>query len=697
MSRAGSSKQSDSHEKVLPEQVSSDALDEAQQANEMPSVTQTHILSSSGQPISFTQKQLSPGSVIAGKYEIVSILGTGGMSVVYRARDRVIGRDVALKMLSSARMADEKSVRRFQQEGTAVGRLNHPNIVSVHDFGVLDTGEPFLVMDFAEGKTVADLLAFSGRFSPLRAMRLVENVLDALVHAHEKGVVHRDLKPGNIILATSSDGDESAKVFDFGIAKLMPQADSVGHDLTQTGEVFGSPLYMSPEQCLGKSLDGRSDIYSLGCIIFEAIAGHPPHQGETTVETIIKHVQEPAPLLSKICSGSAVPPALDNLVARALAKNPHDRYQDVREMRNAVSSLISDLTTGKEIGIEAAQVGKPTDRILHPQALTVFIFLSILIVGASLFWMIGSFEDKKTPMIRSDLSNDGLAGMVDEAKKQTEVKVAPQTFQPFHVHFGAVSFDHSDFVIDDAIAARLSNTRNFHELRLVESDIRLTKMGLNLIAKLPVQKVILRNAKFTPDFLTTICSIPSMRWIDLIEANDRELSALDMNIVAGCSDLTTLVVNRTIGSDDAMKPVEQLKKLQALLADECKITDKSLDFISRLPHLRVLSLNNIAFSPQALRKLSLLRALESLSLKGPQNKDASIEALAGCASLTELNLSNSSLTDTALMKLSSLRKLNKLEIVGCSRLTNAGIRRFQAKLPQCLINRSIQNEPIVTY
>lgn len=661
---------------------------------EIQSGTRTHMLMSDDLSVHFSQKKLETGQVVAGKYEILSHLGAGGMSVVYKARDKAIGRDVALKMLSAARMADEKSVRRFQQEGTAVGRLSHANIVSVHDFGVLETGEPFLVMDFAEGKTVAELLEFSGRFSALRVMMLVENVLDALVHAHEKGVVHRDLKPGNIILSTSGSADETAKVFDFGIAKLMPHGDSAGHDLTQTGEVFGSPLYMSPEQCLGKSLDGRSDIYSLGCIIFEALAGQPPFQGETTVETIIKHVQEPPPPLSKFCTGSKFPAGLEQLVAKALAKNPDDRFQDAREMRNYVSSIISELKSADKTAKPISPSQKPSGKSPKNLILPGFVAGAVLVFGALLFWMIGSFEDKKDHAIRTELSNDGLAGMVDEAKSQTEIQFVPQSFQPYHVIYGAVSFDHSDYVIDDTVAARLANTHGFSELKLTDTDIRLTRSGLGLISRIPLQKVILTSAKFAPDFLSTICSIPSMRWLDLVEANGRDLLVADMTIVAGCSDLTTLVVNRSIKSDAAFKPIEGLARLDTLRADECQITDQSLNVIGRLSNLHQLSLNGIPFSAAGLKKISGLKFLDMLNLAGSYTTDAHIDALLGCSNLVSLNLSNSKMTDEGLIKLARLKKLKSLTIVNCPDVTNAGVNRFLSRAPQCLVNRSIHKSPL---
>ena len=218
--------------------------------------------------------------------------------------------------------------------------------------------------------------------------------------------------------------------------------------------------------------------------------------------------------------------------------------------------------------------------------------------------------------------------------------------------------------------------------------------SLRLISRIPLQKVILTNAKFAPDFLSTICSIPSIHWLDLVESNNRDLLAADMTIVAGCSDLQTLVVNRSIKSDAAFKPIEGLKKLDTLRADECGITDQSLNVIARLSYLHQLSLNNIRFSAEGLRKLSALKQVDMLNLTGSYTTDQHIEALLGCANLVTLNIANSSLTDDGLLKLARLKRLRSLNIVNCPNITNAGVRRFCSKAQQCSVERSFHKSPL---
>lgn len=215
---------------------------------------------------------LKAGAIVAGRYEIQSVAGTGGMGVVYKARHRELNRVVALKVLNSALVEDERSRERFKQEARAAAALSHPHLTPVFDFGRNDDGTPFFVMDYIEGQTVAELLKQLTRVPPDRAVKIATQVADALAYAHEQGVIHRDMKPANVMLLRRH-AEDFAVVLDFGIARLMEQEGEEAIRLTKTGELFGSPTYMSPEQCMGVALDGRSDMYSFGCMLFEMLTG----------------------------------------------------------------------------------------------------------------------------------------------------------------------------------------------------------------------------------------------------------------------------------------------------------------------------------------------------------------------------------------------------------------------------------------
>ncbi len=210
---------------------------------------------------------LHPGTIFAGHYEILCVLGQGGMSTVYKARHVLFDSVRAIKVIRSDQADNSKVLRRFQQEGKSALALEHPNIAREYEFGIEATlQKPYLVMDYVEGKTLAGTLSAEGTLTTERACRLIREVCEGLHEAHSKSVIHRDVKPGNIILTTDSTSFETAKIVDFGIAKII--GPDGAQNLTQTGEVFGTPLYMSPEQCMGQKVDARSDIYSLGCVLY---------------------------------------------------------------------------------------------------------------------------------------------------------------------------------------------------------------------------------------------------------------------------------------------------------------------------------------------------------------------------------------------------------------------------------------------
>ena len=288
------------------------------------------------EPINFANSKFETpiGTVLADRYEILSEVGRGGMSIVYQSRHLLMDKVRAIKMLLSQLMYDQTSKKRFQREAEAASCLEHPNIIAVHDFGIAPTGQPYLVMDFLVGESLAELIKREQKIEQFRAVKIFLQACDALSHAHKKGVIHRDLKSSNIMLVQDESTTDIVKVLDFGIAKLMPASGKFPQNLTQTGEVFGSPIYMSPEQCLGQTLDERSDIYSMGTMFYEAMVGLPPLVGNTIVDTMQMHVAtKPAPFSA---SGVEVFPQLEAIIFKALEKKAENRFQSMEEMFHAL-------------------------------------------------------------------------------------------------------------------------------------------------------------------------------------------------------------------------------------------------------------------------------------------------------------------------------------------------------------------------
>lgn len=276
--------------------------------------------------------EASDTSPFGERYELISLLGQGGMGSVYKVKDRNLDSVFAVKVLRSDLALEQGAVKRFEQEAVAASQLTHPNLVAVYENGVTHDGEPFLVMDYVSGENLSQLMSRDGYLSASRAIEIFIQLSDAIAHAHSKGVIHRDLKPSNVLVTKTENGADFVKIVDFGIAKVLPASDKDAATLTQTGELFGSPLYMSPEQCLGDRLDLRSDIYSIGCLMYEAVTGKPPFTGSNPIKIIFKHVNEPPPPIRKPLSGHDVPIGLEAIILKCLEKSPDNRYQSAPEL-----------------------------------------------------------------------------------------------------------------------------------------------------------------------------------------------------------------------------------------------------------------------------------------------------------------------------------------------------------------------------
>ena len=265
--------------------------------------------------------------LLGGRYELDGVVGRGGMAEVYRARDIRLDRIVAIKTLRTDLARDQIFQARFRREAQSAASLNHPSIVAVYDTGEdMATGVPvpYIVMEYVDGRTVRDLLQEGHRLLPERSLEIIDGVLRALDYSHQAGIVHRDIKPGNVMVTRNGD----IKVMDFGIARAMSDAQAT---MTQTAQVIGTAQYLSPEQARGERVDSRSDLYSTGCLLYELLCGRPPFTGDSPVAIAYQHVRENPVPPSRV--DPDVPAWADAIVLKAMAKAPADRYQTAADMR----------------------------------------------------------------------------------------------------------------------------------------------------------------------------------------------------------------------------------------------------------------------------------------------------------------------------------------------------------------------------
>jgi eukaryotic-like serine/threonine-protein kinase len=337
------------------------------------------------------------GELICGRYEVEELVGTGGMSSVYRARDRLLERRVALKILHDSLGADAATVERFRREARAVARLSHPNIVTVIDRGE-DEGRQFIVFEYVQGENLKQLLERSGRLPVRRALQLAIELGRGLAFAHAAGVVHRDVKPQNVLL----NGDGKAKVTDFGIARSR-DADPV----TLTGTVMGTSNYMAPEQASSRPVDEQTDVYSLGVVLFELLTGQVPFSGESFVAVATQHVNEPPPSVLEL--RPEVPVRVANAVARALAKEPGDRFGSMDDFVAELEACLSERGTSPDedptaivpAPVVRASVPRPARARRRSRRPLLVVVAGLAIVGAVLAAAL---------LLRGDGNRDGNGG-----------------------------------------------------------------------------------------------------------------------------------------------------------------------------------------------------------------------------------------------------------------------------------------------
>ncbi len=342
-------------------------------------------------PENSNTEDTSEGHLLDGKYRVISRLGGGGMGAVYKARHELMDRLVAIKVIHSHLVDPENDefLKRFTREAKTTSKIRHPNAIIVHDFGIADA-RPYIVMEYIDGRALEEVLIQQGPFDVPSTIELMQQVCGALAAAHAVGVIHRDLKPANIMLADGIDSCSAVRVVDFGIAKVLGQSDSDDPTvMTKTGGILGTPSYMSPEQARGRKLDARSDIYSLGIVIYELLTGEVPFQADSSMDVILQHINDTPGSLRELKPELKIPEAVERVVLKALAKKPNNRQQSVEELLRELQAAAEEtlVTPGNgAAGMRATAKADRPSRSTGSSLQLVAGFIVFLIVLGIMVW-----------------------------------------------------------------------------------------------------------------------------------------------------------------------------------------------------------------------------------------------------------------------------------------------------------------------
>ncbi len=447
------------------------------------------------------------GTVIADHYQLLEFIGEGGMSLVYKAEHLLLNRLVAIKLLKQPSTLTDLRLKRFIQEAKAISTLSHPNIINVLDFGLSADGTPYMVIDFIEGRSFTELIEKGRAPDVPRLIHILTQCCDALQHAHSKGVLHRDFKPSNVMLVEAKDDPDFVKILDFGIAKLLPDSDRSTQKLTRTGEVFGSPLYMSPEQCLGKELDLRSDIYGVGCVMYEALTGQPPLMGDTILDTMNMQIDDLPESFSSVCPDLHIPKALERIVLKALEKDPSLRQQSMDELKEELNDFITSPADRLSSALGYKQMSRPLRKrgtvvIGWPARILAASVLLLAIAGGTQLPALWT-EFNRSPQERAWLEHMRNGKSSFESQNYADSEREFKSALALAEHFGQLDNrystslknlrdlyrrqkDYKRFAAIEKELAAVTKARLFAELKDTQSDMnKLAELNLKNLSSLP--------------------------------------------------------------------------------------------------------------------------------------------------------------------------------------------------------------------
>lgn len=671
----------------------------------------------------------------ADRYKPISVIGQGSSGTVYACWDRYLNKKIALKTLN---FLEQDHLVAFQREAQATSKLTHPNIVQVLDFGVTAAGVPFMAMEFIDGMSLFDYINQNSPLEIDQAVELFTLICRGLSHAHQKGIYHRDIKSSNLLVNVNHKNKFDVRLIDFGVATFQVKEDKEESKGSNTSNIVGSPAYMAPDLALGKIYDQRSEIYGLGCTIFEALTGRTPFLGETAIDTLRQHAEDPPPALSDVVENTVFPEEIEELVKKCLSKSPDDRYQSVDELKETLISMQSAPTEelAKEEqpkSIEWTQLKGITD---IPKSMLLIIGVAALAIGIGVSLM--TVKETKKPhknVIEKDLPLTNLTDLVGSAVS---------------AHFSEDKLEsglnrlRGRGEITDTDLVKIKDRKDVEELLIYSVNLPddgitnkgVTDIGIKNIVNLPIKKLVLRGVNVTDDSIDSIAKIKTLVYLDITNTKitnkglkeiESKLNLLEFKLGGKNVDGKSL---STVGNMKNLRelelyhvrnvpkgnfaPLAKLRNLNKFDINVSKIEPGSLKFLARtkvkhlvvsnttlgtedtrtISRLPLLSLKLLRYkiNPRDFRYFSKINSLKDLDLTKCYLNDTDLKYVGRMKNLRTLILRNNLITQKGLQHLKGLKSLKLLDVRRCPGLKDTNSKKLASLLPGCQILTAFEHE-----
>ena len=696
-----------------------------------------------------TTIDLLPGAVIGGTYKIIEMIGSGGMGEVYLAQHLTLNKTCALKLIPPDQVT-EMSWQRFQSEAKLIAGLDHINLVKVSDLGIHEGCLPFYAMEYIEGATLEDHLLKRGTFTLNDAINIFIQVCDGVDYAHRNNIVHRDIKPANIMLTRQPGGKFGVKILDFGLVKLI-NADQKRQSLTAVGDIFGSPFYMSPEQCVGGKIDNRSDIYSVGCTLFECLTGRPPFVGASPVEIVTSHQTEDPPTLESAAMGKTFPQSIEVVIAKLLRKNPVERYQTLLELRgdlervargeNVQPFYVSRARGSSPDKKSESRSGAKKNRSGLPIVVAAAVIVILLAGGGTTIYLIKAKAKREAEMLQKmghGMSDDqSLAGVVVKASgledksnqkelsskdifydfapkrsthdRNTKAPASISDTTPFSEAWPTVESDKARkfHFPKDVDVGRLTFSNKLSAFAKGDVDVPAHPMILfspsTTMAKYPsylkrfrpneIFKVeILLDPDSDNDTLLKACTqIRGVRSLDLISSNDISKEGLKcIDEFGDLKDMKLLVDNSVVSTIAALKVIKTVDSLY--LFGEATL-DPIIEKLKENKNISRLVINNPDLSARDLEIIATLPKLTTFDLNSrilssPIGSNVVLSKLRTAPVLSVLNLQPIKIDSYSIKLLQSFKTLKFLQVETASGAERTTLlSRLRKALPHVIVQQ----------